>query len=1135
MNFNANFKIVFVLILVLLNCFKTFAQNEAYKFSSPESSAQGNNVSGVDMFRGTMNSTIPIHNFNGRELNFPLSISYTANGIKVDQLASNIGLGWNLNAGGRITRKVVRVPDDTPSATTDSPNDCLPMGYSEGDWSSLAEDRDYYTLNVFGLNEVLRINYSGNATCYSNPKIRVEITPGIAAAEWIVTAEDGTKFYFGQGNAKETVTSTRGSCPSITGVNDFLLTKVVSRNKLDVYELTYINFNWLTAIPSNSEKTSLFPNIISQPYSTNSTYSSNQLMLSRIEHNGKPITSFKYEPRKDLKFVGGDEVGNALKEIVFYKFNASNIEDGEEKTYKKVVFSYDYFGNAAPDAYYLDKRLKLDALTTYGYDNGASNWMKGDEYRFEYEYPENLPPLNSMAQDFLGLFNAKIQNINLFNHANGRAFDLSAAKTGTLTRITYPNKGYSVFEYEQNALSGRYELVNVPEVTQTTIIGTETLVDYEAPIGCFGGDTPNDFGVSGVPIQFTGVNQNMNPLVFNNNPQQITMPTKFVKTIEIDLSQMTNSSNCEITETAGIGVYAIHKILPCTASAPITFYDCDLSNVVTVDGCLTPTDQIYFTGTSSSNNFVKTGVLGQYDPNLVLSLEPGKYQLTIWAARIEGESNWVRVQIIRNITQTTVVSLAHVDQVDSHSLLRDGFRIKNITNFDESNHFVSKKGYKYIKGMMADVLYDQFERYIGSGNYETVYSSRGYLNAPSIIHYTTVCETILNENDKNNGYTKYHFSTVASQSLDDAPPDTLAIDFDLPFCYKSNTLLDAASLNYNYPEDGNPRVKPGLLTIKGVYNNIGQIIHEEVFSNQIMPFIRYSHPEIAEPGYVQFLFDFGYYNYTSKIEAKDYFRKGTDALPQIIRKDVYYEYDEGFHFPGGPEIGDYPYKMTTKRIESDFTEAETYRYGERYTILENTVTEINSPSKGITEFIYTAFPVTSTPDYNRYFLTEIKHAKHGEQPEPITQFEYDTHGNKVQTMQFTAPDVVSPAGVESYIYGYDNRFVIAKLTGVQHSDISQSRLESIREYANNVVSDDNDEALRYKLNGLRIDFPDALITTYTYNPVYGVTSVTDPKGYTIFSEYDALGWLKYTKERKPNTTDQFNILSENQYHTISNP
>src|SRR5690554_1065147 len=58
----------------------------------------------VGMFTGTPSVSVPLYTYNTRNLSVPISLSYSSNGIKVDQLSTNVGLGWNFNAGGVITR-----------------------------------------------------------------------------------------------------------------------------------------------------------------------------------------------------------------------------------------------------------------------------------------------------------------------------------------------------------------------------------------------------------------------------------------------------------------------------------------------------------------------------------------------------------------------------------------------------------------------------------------------------------------------------------------------------------------------------------------------------------------------------------------------------------------------------------------------------------------------------------------------------------------------------------------------------------------------------------------------------------------------------------------------------------------------
>ena len=110
--------ILFVQISFHSDLFGQFAENGSpLKISvippSPEAASLGKyGENGVGYYTGVPEISIPIANVQGLRLSLPIDISYHSGGIKVEEVASRIGLGWSLNAGGVITRTVRGLPDD---------------------------------------------------------------------------------------------------------------------------------------------------------------------------------------------------------------------------------------------------------------------------------------------------------------------------------------------------------------------------------------------------------------------------------------------------------------------------------------------------------------------------------------------------------------------------------------------------------------------------------------------------------------------------------------------------------------------------------------------------------------------------------------------------------------------------------------------------------------------------------------------------------------------------------------------------------------------------------------------------------------------------------------------------------------
>ena len=91
------------------NDLKTFYNSFLPNFQklTPEASALGQyGKYGVSGYTGVPNISVPLFTIGSGNFSMPIELSYDASGIKVEQDATYVGLGWNLLMGGCISRIV---------------------------------------------------------------------------------------------------------------------------------------------------------------------------------------------------------------------------------------------------------------------------------------------------------------------------------------------------------------------------------------------------------------------------------------------------------------------------------------------------------------------------------------------------------------------------------------------------------------------------------------------------------------------------------------------------------------------------------------------------------------------------------------------------------------------------------------------------------------------------------------------------------------------------------------------------------------------------------------------------------------------------------------------------------------------
>lgn len=114
------------------------------------------------------------------------------------------------------------------------------------------------------------------------------------------------------------------------------------------------------------------------------------------------------------------------------------------------------------------------------------------------------------------------------------------------------------------------------------------------------------------------------------------------------------------------------------------------------------------------------------------------------------------------------------------------------------------------------------------------------------------------------------------------------------------------------------------------------------------------------------------------------------------------------------------------------------------------------------------------------------------------------------------------------VYGYLDTQIIAKIVNVDanvfYSGSYQSILNNLDMYSTQWHANYSEANLKTALNGLRTTFPNAMVTTYTYKPMVGISSITDENGKTATFEYDTFNRLAVVKDHIGN------ILNEYQYN-----
>lgn len=442
----------------------------------------------VNYATGVPNISIPLYTVQVDGVQVPISISYHASGVKVDELASVVGLKWTLNTGGGIFRSV-------NGGMADEQGWLLPeMSYLEDSWyatRNLYRKSAQYDLKRLRDHDPDRFNYtfpggSGNfifkpKTGLSNVSIIKEIEDNIRITPEIKTTvpydltgfstrdAQGNEFRFAtkENNDNTSVTTGTmggGSVSSNTSKSEttaWMLDAITTKNNKTI-NFRYTPYKSIYEIKQISQRITHYK-IVPQI----AIYGPECGSVATNDNNDKQSTSVLYKPTNQLiEFINTDAV-----EVRFIYSEDTTLSDWKKQLDKIVI--KDKITNKQKEFHFVygkfngDPRLKLKEVYEVGFGG-----KRKPSYVFSYN-EKSLPTKGSFAKDHWGYYNG-IANKSLIpytseaadsdwrtsklhqNHRDNladKAVYTDFAKAGVLTKIQYPTGGSSEFVFESNETS----------------------------------------------------------------------------------------------------------------------------------------------------------------------------------------------------------------------------------------------------------------------------------------------------------------------------------------------------------------------------------------------------------------------------------------------------------------------------------------------------------------------------------------------------------------------------------------------------------------------------------------------------------------------------------------------------------
>ncbi len=1095
----------------------------------------------VSYYTGIPDINIPLFNIptSNSNVNLSVQLKYHPLSAKPDDRASESGLGWNLLAGGTITRTVRGgVADGKIESTFMSSPPSVKYGIYRHEnnptYKLIFDQLINWNINEYAFYtgigkydteyDLYQYNFMGNTGRFiikkdpngnfivekldrNNLKITSTHDSGGEVQALTIIDDKGIKYLFKgmESNSKDISTIKIGLLNNTSNISSNLggglyftayhLEKVQDQNSN-----TLLTFNYDQ--PSQVEykdveaRTARLPKDIVYDYfdgaapinpdpqmpgalDVQNVYNTARTkLLTSITIRNKGSINFNYEKGRDDS--------NYLNSSELYKLRSvqSNITgQGLNQYIDKYIFDYDYSNTpllTTPNPTQNLKKLLLKKITKLGTANDQN------EYIITYTNK-----------------NKTFQKDNWGYYKDPISYQSTDISQDVISSITYPAKGRVAFDFGENVYS--------------------YFAGFSQPIEPVTGewiDENNDFELTGLNTFNPGVKGEFFTIL---SPQTVKL--------HLDLGSLIYSN----------WKFNIYKQLsPNSFSASLANLEMSWQSCISNSGAHCPGGGIDDGGEPvteiSKEVFLEPGTYyTSFGGSHGITTMPISYTFTA-----STKEHYFKSYVTKKGGGLRINDIKYFDTLTSTLATKEFvYDYNDINNSEKSSGALvfPEPVFKYTESIAYDYLDENsgsFAKYNATSNTSTDFniipaektqgSDVGY-------QYVTIKQII---KDANNMYTDKGKTVYKFRSPIDFPnPDVFSVEMPVLPITNHDYLRGQIIFEKNYDVTGKilSEVINEYTTVE--FTKLEGIKVKDNFYNNIKPnFYKYKYYDAFKTFFPNIILSIPYKYYskfgvtlpTQKQQKSYFYKNGVQSSVVTTTNTTYNPEDYPVGVTQSVQGGDtyvsgYKYakeKANQRLIDANMLgiplETESSKNGQVVSKVETQYNLLNSlfPSSVVSSDVQTG---------NSY--TEVTYEK------------YDAYGN---LKQYKTKDGVSV----SIVWGYNSTQPIAKIEGITYEELEQAVSTPLAEavWASDTdaqsPSGGDETALLSKLDNLRAGLINLSIpvTTYTYDPLIGVRTITQPSGVQEYYDYDLANRLKAIrqKETDANNAVSYKTVKEFNYH-----